>query len=380
MKFVKKLSLIICFFVVSIILGTTFFSYSSVKASSKILTISALGRNYDFYLYETTTKNGKVYLNNLDEVVEGIYLDTLIRPTNAYPKFTPNNKENPFIFNREKVGVCINKDKLKNDINYALNHTISQVLCEKITLCPDVYVSDLPRYTTTRSSFSTTYNNSSEDRKHNIKLATSKINGTIILPGEEFSFNKVVGSRTLSNGFKESKVILNGEYVLGVGGGVCQVSTTLYNALLLANLKVTERHSHSLQVSYVEPSFDAMVSENSSDLKFINNTIYPLYIRGENANNTLSFTIYGYESEFLVKRLYLICEEILPPKSEVIKDDTMPAGESKIIQQEKAGIKSQAILEYYKNGKKVKNVSLHKDTYKAVKGKIVVGTKQVEST
>ena len=376
MKFTKKLFTLFCFLVVSIVLGTTFFSYQTVKANSSILTIYALGKKYEFYPYETTKYKGTIYLNNIDEVVDGIYLDTLVKPVNAYAEFLPNSTSNPFVFHSEKVGYSIDKDKLKNDINNALNKTISQVLCEKITLYPDVYESNLSLYTTTRASFTTYYTNSTNSRKHNISLATKKINGKVIMPSEEFSFNKVVGSRTLSNGFMESNIILNGEYTSGVGGGVCQVSTTLYNAILLSNLKVTERHSHSLQVGYIEPSYDAMVNENTSDLKFINNTPYPIYIKGESDENKVTFTIYGYENEYLIKRLYIINEEITPPKSEIVEDENLCIGETQVIRQEKTGLKSQAILEYYKKDKKVKNISLHKDTYKAVKGKILVGTKQ----
>lgn len=95
---------------------------------------------------------------------------------------------------------------------------------------------------------------------HNIALAAEKINGCILADGEEFSFNGRVGARTESNGFLSAPIILEGDFVEGVGGGVCQASTTVYNAALLAGMEITEQHPHSLRVGYVEPSFDAMVS------------------------------------------------------------------------------------------------------------------------
>jgi vancomycin resistance protein YoaR len=150
-----------------------------------------------------------------------------------------------------------------------------------------------PKFLTERAVFSTSYETSSSERKHNIALASKSLNNTIVDVGAEFSFNMTVGARTEKRGYKTAKIISGGEFVDGVGGGVCQVSTTLYNAVVRAGLMVTEYHPHSLQVSYVLPSTDAMVNSGSADLRFVNNTNNPIIIKTTATNTTITIKIVG---------------------------------------------------------------------------------------
>ena len=150
-----------------------------------------------------------------------------------------------------------------------------------------VYFDDL------MGEYSTSYSSSGSSRKNNIELAAKALNGTKVNAGEKFSFNKTVGIRSAKRGYLPAPVIENGKYVDGVGGGVCQVSTTLYNAALLAGLKVTEYHPHTLAVSYVSPSRDAMVSGTYSDLKFVNTTDCPVYIRVLTGTYYVRCELYG---------------------------------------------------------------------------------------
>ena len=176
-----------------------------------------------------------------------------------------------------------------------------------------------------KSSFNTGFSSSTDERAHNIKLCSSKINGTVLECGEEFSFNKTVGKRTEKNGYKRAKIIVDGKFVDGVGGGVCQVSTTLYNAVILAGLTVSESYPHSLGVSYVSPSFDAMVS-SSSDLRFINDTNGPLLIKAFTKGDFLFVEIYGERSVYKYERLSEVCEIIQEPEPEIIYDDDIVEG------------------------------------------------------
>jgi hypothetical protein len=137
----------------------------------------------------------------------------------------------------------------------------------------------------------------------------------------EFSFNKTVGARTEKNGYKVSKIIVGGEFVDGVGGGVCQVSTTLYNAVLLAGLNITECHPHSLPVSYVAPSFDAMVNSGSSDLRFINNTYNPIIIKAFADGTTLKIEIWGEPLLVNYSRQSVVTGEIPAPKEQEVLDE-----------------------------------------------------------
>ncbi len=143
------------------------------------------------------------------------------------------------------------------------------------------------------SAFTTEFDGNNKARSHNIRLASELINGSTVRCGETFSFNAAVGQRTPERGFKRAAIIKDGEYVAGYGGGVCQVSTTLYNAALLSGCKISEYHAHSLPVSYVPPSRDAMVSGTDFDLKFVNTTGSLIYITSSFNGGSVTFKIYG---------------------------------------------------------------------------------------
>ena len=173
---------------------------NSYKANSYSLTIKAKDKTYTFSELEIGKYNGRYYLKNATSIVDGIYLDTVIREKNAEIKFNPENN-NPFIILKERFGSEIIKEKLLNDIDNALNNGAFTVNAEFMPILPKVTEELLKKESNFRASFTTYYNGSTNERKHNIKLASSKINGTILENGEEFSFNKKVGVRSEENGF-----------------------------------------------------------------------------------------------------------------------------------------------------------------------------------
>ena len=156
----------------------------------------------------------------------------------------------------------------------------------------------------------TTQFESGNDRAKNITLATSRINGTVLMPGEEMSASDGMGERTEKNGYRPAGTYLNGEVVDGVGGGVCQVSTTLYNTVLNAELEVTERSPHSMVVSYVPAAQDAAISAGYKDLKFRNNTEAPVYIEGYTKGGSVTFVIYGLETRAQGRTVKYISETL----------------------------------------------------------------------
>ena len=377
MNILRKAKFYLLFFILVATFFATFcFSVNYAFASSPILTITAFDKEYCFYKYETSFYNGTRYLNDIDGVIDKIYLDTLIKPSNSIINFNPSNFSNPFSITESKSGRSIDKQQLKKDISFALNQNINLINCKTLTLNAEVTKQDNQNLICLRGEFSTDYSTSATSRKHNINLATKKINGIVLKSGEIFSFNQIVGERSEKNGFQNAKIIFNGEFVDGVGGGVCQVSTTLYNATLLSNLQVKEKHAHSLSVSYVAPSFDATVNSNSLDFKFINDTNSLIYIVSKSDGNTLSFKIYGEKNPYKIKRVSKINEKIQPLPCEYIKSDDLFIDEQKVLQYEKYGIKSQGVLEYFKDGKKIKEIIIRKDYYKPVNAKVLVGTKQ----
>ena len=219
--------------------------------------------------------------------------------------------------------------------------------------------------------FSTYYGDSKPNRKDNVALACRKIDGTVLYPEDEFSFNDIVGARTVESGFKSAYIIKDGEFVEGIGGGVCQVSSTLYNCALLANLTITCVRAHSLPVSYVAPSFDAMVS-TASDLRFVNTLSSPVTIKMFADGKYLKAEMYGIESCTIRRRSQTI--ETLPFEVEYRDDATLKLGEEVIDTYGKAGLRSQGFLEYYQNGKLLKTVLIRKDTYFPQKRIVLRGT------
>lgn len=156
---------------------------------------------------------------------------------------------------------------------------------------------ELSELTDLLGSFTTSYSTSSSSRSANVENGCRLINGTTLYPGEEFSTYETVSPFSKANGYYMAGSYMNGKVVDSLGGGICQVSTTLYNAVLLSELEVTERHNHSMIVTYVDPSADAAIAESAGkDFKFVNNLDYPIYIEGYTENKEITFNIYGKET------------------------------------------------------------------------------------
>ncbi len=235
-----------------------------------------------------------------------------------------------------------------------------------------------PEFLECRSQFYTSYSKSSESRKSNIVLAAKAINGTLIDVGGEFSFNRTVGERTTARGYKAAKIISGGKFVDGVGGGVCQVSTTLYNAALLGGLKITEYHAHSLSVSYVAASFDAMVNSGSADLKFVNNTDNPVLLFAKADGKKLTVSVYGEPMREKYERRSVIKSYIPVPQAEIVKASEgeypdLYEGEQRVLSYGKQGLKSEGYIIKTVDGKPVASFKLRSDSYGALRPVIVEG-------
>ena len=161
---------------------------------------------------------------------------------------------------------------------------------------PQYTSEDLKEVKDVLGTYTTSYASSTTDRAQNIDTGAGHINGTVVYPGEEFSTYSKVAPYTYENGYRTGKAYSNGEVVDSIGGGVCQVSTTLYNALIRAELEITERHQHSMNVNYVPLAADAAMAGTYKNLKFKNNTDTPVYIEGTTYNRKVTFTIYGKET------------------------------------------------------------------------------------
>lgn len=310
--------------------------------------------------------------SKIKEIVEEIEYPA----QNSEMKF--NAKLNYLYVSSPSSGLSVNQDKLYKDL-YNFLFSEKKVFIECNVVRPTINKEDVPLYF--KGGFYTTFSSSSMDRRHNIARAVEQISGTILLPNEEFSFNKVVGVRSEENGFKMAKIIVNGEYVDGFGGGVCQVSTTLYNAVILSGLKVLESHSHSLKPSYVELGFDAMVNYGSCDLRFVNNTDKAIGIIGKVEGDRCRFDVYGVKNQYNYLRKNEVIKTLPKKETEYILDSSnanlygiLPLGEKKIVSLGHDGVIVDSYIEVYEKNKKVKREKLRNSIYNPTGGKVVVGT------
>lgn len=232
-----------------------------------------------------------------------------------------NNSNKVFNIIQETIGIQLDKHSLLNSIyNNYINNKEMKINIPTTKQTPDVTLKDFESFTNLRGDFSTNIASSSKDRKHNIKNALNSLNKQEIMPNETFSFNKTVGKRTKENGYRQAKIIVNNEFVDGFGGGVCQVSSTLYNAVLLAGLEIIEANKHSKQVQYINKGFDAMVNFGSSDLKFKNNTNQKIIIITNYNNTTIRIRIYGENLNNTTYKLKNEIYNVTQPIDEIIYD------------------------------------------------------------
>ncbi len=219
----------------------------------------------------------------------------------------------------------------------------------------------------------TFFDPSAENRVHNIRLAAGKINNIIIGPGEMFSFNEIVGEASLEDGFKEAPVIINDQLVPAAGGGICQVSSTLYNAVLFAGIEIKERHNHGLTVNYLPPGYDAAVAYDYLDLKFINDKPHSLLIHIWVLENSLSAIIFGTRFESIeIKIIDQIKERISPPTTYMTDPKKHPEYRA-IKQTGKAGYVVETFRVFYENGNEVEREFISRDYYTPRPEVIVVG-------
>ncbi len=228
------------------------------------------------------------------------------------------------------------------------------------------------------SNFTTRYDAGNISRTTNLGIATRKINEYVIQPGETFSYNKALGKRTVENGYKEAAVFENGGVTNGIGGGICQISTTLYNAVLQANLEIVERHNHSFVTSYADPGKDATVVYGALDFKFKNNRKYPVKIVASLNSGVASVSIFGLkeEVEYNVKIVSNILERI-PYATERIEDSSLPPEAEKVVTAGTSGCRSVTYKYLYtQSGELVSKTELSRDTYSTIKRTVKVGPKR----
>lgn len=321
--------------------------------------------------YNTDSIEVPVEMKEPDSIdIDKIHSEIYKEPVDAY-----YTKE-PFAVYPSSTGLDFNIsiDEAKNLLNTA-SETYTIPLK---TLYPNVTTNDIgmEAFPDTLATFSTSYASSNVNRSTNIALAASKLNGKVLMPGEEFSFNDTVGKRTASAGFKTATVYSNGQVTTDYGGGICQVSSTLYNAVLRANLEITNRVNHTFTVGYVPIGLDATVSWGAPDFKFKNSRSYPIKLVATTQGKRLSISIYGLKEEVEYEvELVSYKTGTVPYTTVYTTDSSLAKGQTKVVQSGSNGAKSEAYKILKLNGKEVYRTLLSKDTYSPHNQIIARGTR-----
>ncbi|MBO5454746.1 MAG: VanW family protein [Clostridia bacterium] len=308
---------------------------------------------------------------------EGVDVDKLYEQVYCEPQDAYLDEESSKII-PHKVGYSFDKEKAKtilanasNGEEYKIQLSLTYPEVTEDTLTGEMFGDTL-------ASYSTKYNPGEVNRTHNMYLASSKVNGTVINPGEVFSYNGVVGERTVAKGYRNAKVFENGQVVDGLAGGICQVSTTIYNAALYANLEIVERKNHSFPVSYAPMGQDATVAMGSIDFRFRNNTKYPIKVVSSVSGGICTVTILGTDKDHYKVEIQNSITATRPRPVEYENDPTLEKGVEKVKQSGSDGytISSRRIVS--KNGEIVKNEAIHSSYYIPLK-KIILRNEEEDA-
>ena len=320
-----------------------------------------------------TAKDYALSTEGLEEAVTA-QVDELASQWDVQPKngsiSSYDASTDQFVFSDEENGSLIDRDSLKNDILAAMaaaDYT-AEITASATVVEPEI-TRDEARENFQRIGTFTTTTTANKDRNENIRLAAAAINGVIVQPGEEFSFNQTTGNRTTEKGYRPAGAYQNGVLVEEPGGGVCQVSSTLYNAVVFSGLKTTERHAHSYEPSYVTPGEDAMVSYDGysgPDMKFINNSQTAVGLKTSFSNQKLTISVYGnpiLEEGVTLSMRSEKTAELDPPAPVYEEDPTLEPGVEKVVKQPVMGSRWVTYLVTKENGTVVNEVLLHNSTY-----------------
>lgn len=330
--------------------------------------IKDVNKKYDITTIPTEEKEPDEI--NLEQIKNEIYKE----PQDAYVSTNPTTVHThvngvDFAVSMEEAQEIISEDKDE------------YVIPLKITV-PGKTLSDLGEeaFPDELGTYTTRYDPTNKNRSNNLEISAKKINGTIIMPGETFSYNQTVGERTIAEGYKEAGAYAGGRVVQDVGGGICQTSSTLYNAVLLANLEIVDRSNHQFLTSYVPAGRDATVAWGSIDFQFKNTREYPIKIEASVKNGVCTMSIYGIkeetEYEVVIQPVVL---SYIPYTTKYEDDSTLEEGKEVVEQSGYTGCTSETYRIIKLNGEVVSKTLLSKDTYDPMTRIIRRGTKAVET-
>lgn len=355
-------------------------SYSLERALKDAMEVGTVEEEYDsdYKALENGGIDFSIYTYSRPKItsfVKAIGSENTSDPKNA----TCTNTGNGFDITPEQMGYSVDSDALlKNTLAAIDSRTFNSEIDFEITpIQPKVKAEDFAYIENRLSSFSSPYSGGDENRIQNLRNGCAKINGNIVYPGEVFSTNAVFNPCTEANGWASAGTIVGGKLEDSLGGGMCQVSTALYDAVLYAELEVVERYNHSLKVGYAPYAFDATLAGDYLDLKFRNNTGYPIYLESYLSSGNVVVNIYGYNRFSSTRRVELenkFIEDIPHGDYEIVYDPKLPEGSEEIEVSQLIGKKYELYKKVYENGELIDTVKINTSTYKPRNGEKHIGT------
>ena len=314
--------------------------------------------------------------DKLQEVLENGATDLVKDPVSS----TMVRSEGQFIVYESQKGIAIDYEKTDDAVEKEIGNIWKNT---PLTLSAATKETE-PKYTekdfygvdSLLGRCVTEYNIKNSERIANLAVGAKKIADNVVLPGQQFSVYDTVAPFTEENGYKNAGQYINAELVDGMGGGICQVATTLYDAVLEAELQVDERYPHSMTVSYVDKGMDAAIAEGYQDFKFTNNTEYPIYIDAYAGGGTISVAIYGHETRSAGHRIQFeskVIETYKPGEDKTIYDDTLPSGTTNVTEAH-TGYYVEVWKHIYQDGELTDSVKINGSEYQAIPKTTRIGT------
>ena len=288
-----------------------------------------------------------------------------------------------FVITDSVVGVAVDTAATEAALNEAITAALAdggstqiQVAAAVTEQQPRIKTEDLATIQDVLGTFTTDFSSSGASRSTNLTVGAAKINGHVLMPGETLSGYECLQPFTTANGYRTAAAYENGQVVDSVGGGVCQIATTLYNMALNAELEITQRQNHSMIVTYVKPSKDAAIAGTYKDIKFTNNYSTPIYVEGYTEGKKLTFTVYGKETRPANRRVEYVSETLgttSPGEPQQIVDNSLAPGARVKVQSSHTGLRSRLWKVVYVDDVETERTLLHTDTYNASKAIYRVG-------
>lgn len=337
-----------------------------------------------FKSLENTTKNFDVMFydeEKIKAVVDGIASGINVEPVDAAVK----KSGGAFEVTQSVVGYSMDSTALYQAVlDTVKKRGFGSTVSFKITQTNPKYTEDDFKYIDNEiGSCYSSYKKGDENRIQNLKNGCEKIDGTVLYPDEVFSTNDHFNPCTYENGWRNAGTIVNGKVEDSIGGGMCQVSSALYQAVLEAELEVVERFNHSMKVGYADYAFDATLAGDYKDLKFKNNTGYPMYIEGILTGSNVVVRLYGYEVHNPSHRVEFknkFIKTTPPDEPKITEDNTKPEGYEQYEVKPLDGKKYELYKYVYENGTLIDTVKINTSTYLPRRGEMIKGTKKAEQT